>query len=128
MNFTHMRLDMEQMLARPTPPVDRLPRGPGETWLIVGSPVTDFEAQIDWRRSIRGDVVPIPLIPYAMPVELDIALAFMVQIGVRLASTVDGTIARLHLSIGTPVAEEQLPDNGGPYWKYWLGFAVLLQK
>jgi hypothetical protein len=123
MELTVNRLDLTKMT---TPTVaDRISRRPGDTWLIPYSTI-DFSRPIDWRKSLRGDDVEVPLVPYLTASELDIAMGFMVQIGAHAAASIAGDIQRLHLAIGCPVAEVVDEADGSVMWRYLLGFAVLL--
>lgn len=125
MTFSHTRLDL-QRLADPEHPVELVARTPGQTWLMAYAPV-DFNKEIDWRRSVRGDFVSVPLVPYLTNPELDLSMGFMIQLGVYLTQSLKVPISRLHLAIGTPVSEIPYQDSV-PAWRFYLGFAALLTQ
>lgn len=131
MELTYSRIDLDAEYARDPeykgPVLDRVVRSSGDVWYVVGEPIDFDKKPVSWRKSIRGDHVPVPMVPYLMPTDLDLALGFMVQMGVRVASSLGRPVKRLHLSTGVPVEEVTGPD-GQLYWRYLMGFAILLPR
>lgn len=127
MEFTYSRINLPPYAGGQDPPHDVIRRNEGEVWLVPHAPVC-LDRPIDWRHQRREDAVYVPLFPYLVPAEPDLALGFMLQLGIRLAGNLESraNVLRVHLALGHPVNEVVL-DPGGPVWQYQVGFALRIK-
>jgi hypothetical protein len=94
--------------------------------MVPHAPV-NLSERIDWRHQKRETHVYIPLFPYLIPAEPDLALGFMLQLGMRAATDLGtGRILRVHLALGNPV-NEVAQEGQGPSWQYQVGFALRIK-
>lgn len=124
MRFTTTRIDVQAYQPGADPPHDIIQRQPGQLWLVPHSPIT-LTSPVDWKHTRRKDYVYVPLHPYITPAEPDLALGFMLQLGLRVSFDVGRAVERLHLAIGHPVNEMQQPGTG-VVWQYQVGMALLV--
>lgn len=107
-------------------PIRRISRGPTEEWLVTDKPVV-LGAPVQWTYYRQGAEVGIPLIPYLLRPDPDLAMAHMLAIGLQCAIELTRPIKRLHLVTGVPLEQiEPYPDFPELTLRYWVGFAVLL--
>lgn len=126
MEFTYNRIDVPPYSGSQTPPHDVIAKAAGEIWMIPHSPVQLGEP-IDWRHHRKKEYVYVPLFPYITPADPELALAFTLQLGLRIASDLDTQIKRIHLAIGHPVNEVFNQQTGGVAWQYQVGVAVRIK-
>jgi hypothetical protein len=134
MELTYHRVDLaeseayhQQRRTQPNQkfePFDIIDRVPGENWYVPHGAVT-FDKPPDWRLVKREKHVYIPMVPYLLPAEPDMALAFMLQLAAGCLGSLT-TIIRLHVATGFPVNELLDDEQGTRVWQYHVGFAVLL--
>lgn len=105
------------MYKRPTEAVER--------WLIADAPVIPGKRH-QYCESYQDPYVRIPLFQYKLHPAADLALAYMVQLGLSCAADIPVPVKKLHLVTGFPV--ELLHDAAGSFagLSYWFGFAYLL--
>jgi hypothetical protein len=124
MELTHSRLDLGAYDSK-SPPHDIIDRQQNEVWSVAHSPI-ELDEQIDWRHHQKQTHVYIPLVPYLVQPEPDLALAFMFQLGCRIKVDFGRPIRRLHIVTGHPVHEIDT-EQYGAMWQAQLGFGFVLQ-
>lgn len=123
MEFTYSRINVVMYDGSKDPPHDVIARSSGELWMVPHNPVS-LTDRIDWRHQKRETHVYIPLHPYLIPAEPDLAMGFMLQLGMRAVADLGmGHIIRIHLALGNPV-NEVVQEGVGPAWQYQVGFAL----
>lgn len=104
-------------------PTDRLD---GANWVVLDAPFNPGETPA-WARTQNDEYLRIPLFSYDLNPAADLALAFMLQLGLSCAAQFPGKVARFFVVIGNPVEllyDEDTNKNTG--LRYWVGFAVML--
>lgn len=127
MEVTYDRVDMVACRREGiTKPEQIIQRGPNETWMVPDGPVVVGQP-VDWSLTKQGDYVKIPVIPYLLNKEPDLAMAFMLAIALNCAFELNHAVSRLHIVTGVPL--EALPENpnSGLGLRLWIGFGVLLR-
>ena len=126
------RLDLEKTQKnwpadRPFEPayLYRRPTEAVERWLVATAAVVPGQSPT-LSTSYQDPYVRIPLFCYRLNPAADLALAYMVQLGLSCAASVPADIKKLHLVTGFPV--QLLYDDSGESSGivYWFGFAYLL--
>jgi hypothetical protein len=125
MDFKWDRIDLIRTFAAgEEKPAMVLPRRHGERWLVAESGIY-IDRPTQWTFFQTEDSILVPLIPYLLHPDPDLAFAHMFAIGMKcLISEVKRPVKRLHVVTGVPL--DELDDTGdGPKLRYWFGFAVL---
>lgn len=130
MEVTHNRIDVPRSLASaaagtPCPVQDVIAREAGDVWLVSHDAI-QLDQPIKWLYHQREPYVMIPLVPYLTYPSPDLSLAFLFQLGVRVALDLSRPVRRLHLSTGYPVEQVYDAQQRNSLIRYYLGFAVLL--
>lgn len=125
MQLTHSRIDLAECIRRQQPPQAIIERAANELWLVSYDAIR-MDRPIQWTQTRREDAVLLPLVPYLIRPEADLALAFMLQLGMRVSFELGRPVRRLHIATGYPVNETQDP-NFGTMWQYYAGFGVVLE-
>jgi len=126
MELTHNRVDLAACAADGAAPHDVIVRKPADIWLVPHEPVF-LDRPVVWCRQSKANHVLIPLIPYLVPPEPDLALGFMLQLGMRCAFEYNAAVLRLHIATGYPV--NQISDGtGAAAWQYYIGFGIVLES
>jgi hypothetical protein len=82
-----------------------------------------------WAYAHHDDYVRIPLFQYELPVQLDRALAFFLQVGIEAAADLMKPIRSLYVITGVPVDILFDPEkNEDVGLRYWIGFAVVTEE
>jgi len=131
MIFTCTRIDLAACFAAKHDPQDVVARQPGEIWMV---PYTAIEPgkRANWAVCQSEEFVRIPLQPYLASMEPDLAMAYMVQLGVMALSKLEsrGNVVRLHLAVGNPVDQDdaaELPNGRGPALRFFLGIGLVVR-
>lgn len=99
-----------------------------EDWFVLDAPLMPGECPT-WAFSKNDQYVRIPLFSYNLSGKADLALAFMVQLGISCAGHLPGKIRKLRLVTGVPV---DLVEEDGitteTHLVYWFGLAVTTTK
>jgi hypothetical protein len=99
----------------------------GSRWTVLSSPFVPGEKP-DWAYSEHDEYLRIPLFSYDLNKSADLALAFMLQMGLSCAGHLPARqIAQFYVVTGTPV--ELLYDSDTDInvgIRYWVGFALML--
>lgn len=131
LEFSHSRIDLETFWQLPpTPdgpqgPQDVIRRDPADVWQVALSPIFTDQRPIQWAVQRQQTHVQIPLIPYLLSSEPDLALAYMWQLAFTAAVKIGKPIRRLHLATGVPV---ETLDGAPPTaaLRFHIGVAALL--
>jgi hypothetical protein len=127
--FTHNRIDLATYLAQGQPPVDVVQRQQGEHWYVSYQPVDVTGRHGDWAKCCKEQYVRVPLLPYVMPASPELALAFMLQLGLaagRTLHTPGRSLVRLHLAVGCPV-ETLNADTPEEQLRYHIGMGFVFR-
>lgn len=131
MDYTFDRLDLRQFDHAAGKPSRVIHREGAEQWVVPVAPL-DPRQPVDWTEYTQGHELMIPLIPYLMRGDLDLAMANMWLLG---AYAVQSAIAkyhrpvqRLHLITGYPAEKVSPAPVEGFDLRCWLGVALLLQS
>jgi len=103
-------------------PKSKLDRG---NWLVLSSPLVPGGVP-EWSSTDHDEYLRIPLFPYTLDPAADLALAFMLQLGLSCAGQLPGKVSDFYVVTGTPVElryDEDTDINIG--LNYWVGFAVV---
>jgi hypothetical protein len=102
--------------------------GISERWHIIDAPIVAGEKpQI--AVSYADQYLRLPVFAYNLRPEADLALAYMVQLGLSCASAAAARIKKLHVVTGNPVDllyDEDINKSVG--LRYWFGFAYVLSE
>jgi hypothetical protein len=104
-------------------PKSKLEKG---NWRVLSAPMEPGGVP-EWAHAGGDDYVRIPLFRYALNPSADLALAFMLQLGLSCAGNLPGQVTDFYVVTGTPV--ELLYDsdtNINTGLSYWVGFAVIV--
>lgn len=98
-------------------------------WLVLTEPFLPGD-EPHFAKTTHDEYVRIPLYPYRLSPQGDLALAFMLQLGLSCASYLPAAIESLYLVVGNPVhilydAEDPPAAIG---MQYWIGVALTLEK
>lgn len=97
-------------------------------WLVLAAPVQPG-APAQWVSARRDEYIRVPLYPYLLSHAGDLALAYMLQIGLTCAGQLSGKIEAAHIVTGVPVellasAETTQPTG----MRFWVGFAIVMER
>lgn len=96
-------------------------------WLALTEPLMPGEPP-HLAQTERDEFIRIPLFPYLLSAQGDLALAFMLQLGLSCAAQLPSPVDKLFIVTGTPVELLYDPDtNQNTGLRYWVGFAVTLE-
>lgn len=125
MEIRHCRIDLAACEAAQIPFNAIITREPSERW-VVSNDAIRMDQPIRWMQYATGEHVIIPLVPYLMRPEPDLALAFMLQLGMRCSFDVGRPVRQLYVATGVPVNDVIDPQHGR-MWQYYIGFALVLE-
>lgn len=97
-------------------------------WLVLSSPLQPGD-EAHWVSARRDEYVRVPLYPYRLSAAGDLALAYMLQMGLTCAGQLEGKIEAVHIVTGVPV--ELLYDSAtGQHtgMRFWVGFAIVMER
>lgn len=97
-------------------------------WLALTKPFVPGEPPV-FSQTEHDEYIRIPLFPYLLRSQGDLALAFMLQLGLSCAAHLPGPVTGMFIVTGKPVELLYDPDtdqNTG--LRYWVGFAVTLEE
>ena len=136
MEVTHQLIDIaayQRQMPNPRPgvledmPHDIVEKAPGDLWIVAHQPVTP-ERQVAWFHHGKGQHVLVPLFPYVLAPTPEMALGYMLQMGITAANQLGGRkVKRLHLSLGRPVNQFMGDPQLGDGWQFWAGIGLVLQ-
>lgn len=124
MKLTYNRINVKAYDGTEAGPHDIIPRSTGELWITPKAPVQPGST-IEWWWHQREDQLLVPMYPYMVPCDPELAFGFMLQLGVTAgeqAQKLTGNLLHLHLSIGHPVNE--VLQGQQPLWQYQVGLAL----
>ena len=121
MEVDYTRIDLAKCRQLHEDPVLIIPRGNGEIWYVPEGTL-DPKSPIQWTYFQQQSSVLIPLVPYILQSEPELAMAYVLSLGLHCAVSLPRPIAKVHLAIGSPV--EVRPEGG---LRYYVGFGILLE-
>lgn len=99
-----------------------------DDWLVCDEPIVPGEQPV-WMSAKQDQYVRIPLFEYRLNSSADLALAYMLQLGLSCAGYLPGPVSKFHVVTGSPV--DLLYDdatNKAVGLRYWAGLAVVIDK
>jgi hypothetical protein len=135
MKLDIIQLDMEKTKAAwpreiPFAPAYTHSRKPGDKakWLALDAPLKPGEP-VSWALAEHDEYVRIPLFPYVLHHKADLALAYMLQLGLSCAGQLPKTVSNFFVVTGSPVEILYDPDtDANTGLSYWVGFAITLNS
>lgn len=98
----------------------------GSNWHVLDAPYLPGQP-ISWAHSAHDEYLRIPLFSYDLHPQADLAMAFMLQMGLACAGQLPGAIRHFYVATGNPVELLYDADYEQPTGlRYWFGFAVKL--
>ncbi len=97
-------------------------------WAVLSAPLQPGGTP-EWAYAEHDEYLRIPLFPYALSHQGDLALAFMLQLGLTCAGHLPGQVTGFYVVTGQPV--ELLYDadtDEAAGLRYWVGFAVITEE
>ena len=94
-------------------------------WHVLSKIFTPGEVP-QWNLTVSDDLVRVPLFRYTLSPSADLAMAFMLQLGLSCAGHLPKNITHFYVVTGTPVElmyDSKTELNTGLV--YWVGFAVI---
>jgi hypothetical protein len=99
-----------------------------DDWWIVDEPILPGQPPV-WFSTKQDQYVRIPLFRYDLSPAADLALAYMLQLGLSCAGYLPGAVKKFHVVTGSPV--DLLYDEGintSIGLRYWVGFAAVITQ
>jgi len=125
MDFDYKRVDLAACREAGVKPCLIIPRKPGETWYVPETPL-ELQSQPQWSIYTQNDAVLVPLLPYLLREEPELAMAYMLSLGLSCALRFPRPVAAIHLAVGTPVEIRAKPVQGKSL-QYYVGFAIRME-
>ena len=134
MNLRVAQIDIEKTQAswpagQPFAPayVRKFKHGEHKNWMVLGSPM-DPGTEPAWDLTEHDEYIRIPLFSYSLNPQADLALAFMLQLGLSCAGHLPKEIDSFFVVTGPPVELLYDPDTDANVGiRCWFGFAVILK-
>lgn len=132
MNISFSRIDIEKTRQNwpsgtPFAPAHVMPRKDKNNWIVMSAPLEPGEKP-KWYHTLSDEYIRVPLFPYLLNPEADLAFAFMLSLGLSCAAHFPGAVSDFHVVTGVPV--EMAYDSSNTQLKhleYWVGFCVVIQ-
>lgn len=125
MQVINTRIDLEKTRAAwPSVeflPAHIIPRDDNKKWRILDAPYSP-SATPSFASAAADKYIRIPLFPYKLSPTGDVALAFMLRMGLSFVNHISANIDALHIVTGHPV-ELIYRDRELTHMLCWIGFA-----
>ena len=98
---------------------------PGNKWQVLTEQLLPGDTPV-WSLAEYDEYVRVPLFSYDLNPSADLALAFMLQLGLACSAYIPNNVTHLYVVTGTPV--ELLYDvdtDVNTSIRCWIGFAVI---
>jgi len=98
-------------------------------WIVLSAPLVPGESP-RWSKTEHDEYIRIPLFPYRLSPEADLALAFMIQLGLSCAAQLPAPVTDLFIVTGRPVEllyDSNEEDASCVGMRYWVGFGILTE-
>lgn len=131
MNLSVSRVDMVKTRQHwpsdlPFAPAHVIPRKDKNNWFVLAAPLLPG-AKPKWYQTNSDEYIRIPLFPYILNSEADLAFAFMLQLGLSCAAYFPGKVSDFHVVTGVPVEMAYDSNNADlQHLEYWVGFCVVI--
>lgn len=105
--------------------VRKFKAGERHNWWVLDQQLMPGSPPV-WSSVAHDDYIRVPLFSYVLNPEADLALAFMLQLGLSCAAYMPKGVKKLLIATGQPVELLYDPDtdvNTGI--RSWVGFAVI---
>ena len=125
MDITHQFVGVDDFESRQELPNLIIERGLAEHWLTRAKPIgVADKPSTEWSMTDSGGFVRIPLFPYIVNGNHpSTAVAYAMQLALHCLSMVGSDrVKRIHLVIGDPIQQINLPGETEPVLRFWLGF------
>lgn len=97
-------------------------------WVVLSAPVQPGDRP-QWVYAKRDEYIRVPLYPYLLSATGDLALAYMLQLGLSCAGQLVGKIDAVHIVTGVPVELlYDADDSQCTGMRFWVGFAVSMER
>lgn len=96
---------------------------PDGKWLVLDAPHTPG-VQPTWADADSDGLMRIPVFQYHLNPNADLALAFMLQLGLSFVGYLQEKIKQVHIVTGDPVELIYDEQNNLKHMVCWIGFAV----
>ena len=134
MQFRISRVDIEQTRASwpggDFAPALVLPRTKKDAnaWHVIDQPISLKTGSVpSWALASSDEYIRIPLFPYNLPPQGDMALAVMLKIGLICSKVPTASVNTAHIVTGNP-AELVYNSDGSVYcMTTWLGLALTFE-
>lgn len=111
----------------PFAPAHIEPRSDSRNILILSEPFVSGRPPL-WAQGRGDEYLRIPLFPYLLNAEADLAFAFMLQFGLSCAGHLPKQISEFHVATGVPVEMAYDENNERvAHLEYWVGFGIILE-
>ena len=108
--------------------IERQPTMHPENWFVLDAPLMPGETP-SWAIAKNDPYVRVPLFPYRLSEKADLALAYMVQLGLCCAAALPGPVKKFWVVTGVPVDllyEDGINTSIGI--EYWFGLALTTEQ
>lgn len=95
-------------------------------WVVLSAPFQPGAAP-EWAFTEHDEFIRVPLFPYMLNAQGDLALAFMLQMGLACAGHLPGKVAGFYVVTGRPVELLCNEHDEATGMRYWVGFAVITE-
>lgn len=124
MQLTFQQLDIDEFRRTNRQPAVVINRKRDEEWHVAGSPI-ELDKPISWLHVKDGQGVYIPMVPYRLPHDANLALTDMVSRAMRAGYDINQKQAPKRLHIVTATLTEDLTEEGFEgFMRFHLGIAV----
>lgn len=132
MYVSHTFVDVSRFRQANYQPADIIELIDGAHWLVVNSPMETGEGRKPpkWVQASQGDAVRVPLWPYLVLSEDDVALAALAcELGGRAVGQrpPSGQVLEMHITTGGPTEWVEQPDDKVKLRRYWVGIALRVE-
>lgn len=94
-----------------------------DSWLVLDAPHTPGVQPV-WANTDSDEYIRIPVFQYKLNPNADLALAFMLHLGLSFVGYVERKIKKLHIVTADPVELIYDENNQPQYMICWVGFAA----
>jgi hypothetical protein len=92
-------------------------------WIVLSAPFVPG-TQPSWAYTEHDEYIRVPLFPYALSPHGDLALAFMLQMGLSCAGHLPNKLTGFYVVTGRPVELLTGDADDVTGMRFWVGFAV----
>lgn len=132
MQFKVTRIDLDATAANWPPNQSFAPayleqQKSAKDWRVLSAPFMPGK-EPNWYKCKTDTFMRIPLFPYRLHREADLAFAFMLQLGISCAAAFVKPVTDLQIVTGTPVKLHHNANDELVNIEYWIGVALALEE